>query len=37
MQQRVIRSMGFLPVQMVLEEDSFLKKAVEWESAKLVA
>ncbi|KAJ6873887.1 hypothetical protein NC651_032663 [Populus alba x Populus x berolinensis] len=29
--------MGFLPVQMVLEEDSFLKKAVEWESAKLVA
>ncbi|KAJ6941148.1 hypothetical protein NC651_007055 [Populus alba x Populus x berolinensis] len=27
--------MGFLPVQMVLEEDSFLKKAVEWESAKL--
>uniref|UniRef100_A0A6N2MG35 EF-hand domain-containing protein n=1 Tax=Salix viminalis TaxID=40686 RepID=A0A6N2MG35_SALVM len=25
--------MGFLPVQMVLEEDSFLKKAVEWESA----
>jgi len=37
MQQRVIRSMGFLLVQMVLEEDSFLKKAVEWESAKLVA
>ncbi|KAJ6729252.1 CALCIUM-BINDING EF-HAND FAMILY PROTEIN-RELATED [Salix viminalis] len=29
--------MGFLPVQMVLEEDSFLKKAAEWESAKLVA
>ncbi|KAJ6680536.1 CALCIUM-BINDING EF-HAND FAMILY PROTEIN-RELATED [Salix purpurea] len=29
--------MGFLPVQMVLEEDSFLKKAVEWESAKLLA
>ncbi|KAG6735641.1 hypothetical protein POTOM_048658 [Populus tomentosa] len=28
--------MGFLPVQMVLEEDSFLKKAVEWESAKLL-
>ncbi|KAF9688250.1 hypothetical protein SADUNF_Sadunf02G0177700 [Salix dunnii] len=27
--------MGFLPVQMVLEEDSFLKKAAEWESAKL--
>ncbi|KAJ6686838.1 CALCIUM-BINDING EF-HAND FAMILY PROTEIN-LIKE [Salix purpurea] len=29
--------MGFLPVQMVLEEDSFLKKAAEWESGKLVA
>ncbi|KAJ6710731.1 CALCIUM-BINDING EF-HAND FAMILY PROTEIN-RELATED [Salix koriyanagi] len=29
--------MGFLPVQMVLEEDSFLKKAAEWESAKLAA
>ncbi|XP_010252635.1 PREDICTED: uncharacterized protein LOC104594159 [Nelumbo nucifera] len=29
--------LGFLPVQMVLEEDSFLKKAVEWESAKIVA
>ncbi|GMI96541.1 hypothetical protein like AT2G44310 [Hibiscus trionum] len=27
--------MGFLPVQMVLEEDSFLKIAVEHESAKL--
>ncbi|KAL4298195.1 hypothetical protein GQ457_12G010020 [Hibiscus cannabinus] len=29
--------MGFLPVQMVLEEDSFLKIAVEHESAKLAA
>lgn len=29
--------MGFLPVQMVLEEDSFLKKAVERESSKLAA
>ncbi|XP_010252634.1 PREDICTED: uncharacterized protein LOC104594158 [Nelumbo nucifera] len=27
--------LGFLPIQMVLEEDSFLKKAVEWESAKI--
>ncbi|KAI5340197.1 hypothetical protein L3X38_019471 [Prunus dulcis] len=27
--------MGFLPVQMVLEEDSFLKKAVERESTKI--
>ncbi|CAL1376606.1 unnamed protein product [Linum trigynum] len=29
--------MGFLPVQMVLEEDSHLKKAVEWETAMLAA
>ncbi|XP_022771713.1 uncharacterized protein LOC111314534 [Durio zibethinus] len=29
--------MGFLPVQMVLEEGSFLKKAVEHESTKLAA
>ncbi|XP_062107261.1 uncharacterized protein LOC133818423 [Humulus lupulus] len=29
--------MGFLPVQMVLEEDSFLKKAVERETSKVVA
>ncbi|KAE8666220.1 hypothetical protein F3Y22_tig00112503pilonHSYRG00060 [Hibiscus syriacus] len=29
--------MGFLPVQMVLEEGSFLKIAVEHESAKLAA
>ena len=29
--------LGFLPVQMVLEEDSFLKKAVEFESTKLAA
>ncbi|XP_022759870.1 uncharacterized protein LOC111306228 [Durio zibethinus] len=29
--------MGFLPVQMVLEEGSFLMKAVELESAKLAA
>ncbi|CAL1376604.1 unnamed protein product [Linum trigynum] len=29
--------MGFLPVQMVLEEDSLLKKAVEWETAMLPA
>ncbi|RWR71851.1 hypothetical protein CKAN_00003500 [Cinnamomum micranthum f. kanehirae] len=29
--------MGFLPVQMVLEEDSVLKKAVERESAKVSA
>ncbi|KAL5581752.1 hypothetical protein UlMin_014194 [Ulmus minor] len=29
--------LGFLPVQMVLEEDSFLKKAVELESRKVVA
>ncbi|XP_010270113.1 PREDICTED: uncharacterized protein LOC104606543 [Nelumbo nucifera] len=29
--------LGFLPVQMVLEEDSFLKKAVEWESSKVAA
>ncbi|CAK9133400.1 unnamed protein product [Ilex paraguariensis] len=29
--------LGFLPVQMVLEEDSFLKKAVERESTKLAA
>ncbi|XWS75832.1 hypothetical protein CRYUN_Cryun01aG0125900 [Craigia yunnanensis] len=28
---------GFLPVQMVLEEGSFLKKAVERESTKLAA
>ncbi|KAH0984005.1 hypothetical protein GBA52_011182 [Prunus armeniaca] len=27
--------MGFLPVQMVLEEDGFLKKAVERESTKI--
>ncbi|CAL9013632.1 unnamed protein product [Prunus brigantina] len=27
--------MGFLPVQMALEEDSFLKKAVERESTKI--
>ncbi|ONI18260.1 hypothetical protein PRUPE_3G205900 [Prunus persica] len=27
--------MGFLPVQMVLEEDSFLKKAVERESTQI--
>ncbi|PON48483.1 Parvalbumin [Parasponia andersonii] len=27
--------LGFLPVQMVLEEDSFLKKAVERESSKV--
>ncbi|OMP03160.1 Calcium-binding EF-hand [Corchorus capsularis] len=26
--------MGFLPVQMVLEEGSFLKRAVDWESSK---
>ena len=29
--------MGFLPVQMVLEEDSLLKKAVERESSKVAA
>ncbi|XP_004492137.1 uncharacterized protein [Cicer arietinum] len=29
--------MGFLPVQMVLEEDSILKKAVERESNKIAA
>ncbi|XVE72486.1 hypothetical protein DITRI_Ditri11bG0042900 [Diplodiscus trichospermus] len=29
--------MGFLPVQMLLEEGSFLKKAVERESSKLLA
>ncbi|XP_059651119.1 uncharacterized protein LOC132298774 [Cornus florida] len=29
--------LGFLPVQMVLEEDSFLKKAVERESSRIVA
>ncbi|PON56086.1 Parvalbumin [Trema orientale] len=29
--------LGFLPVQMVLEEDSFLKKAVERESSKVAA
>ncbi|CAJ1841500.1 unnamed protein product [Sphenostylis stenocarpa] len=29
--------LGFLPVQMVLEEDSILKKAVERESNKVVA
>ncbi|GMN27897.1 hypothetical protein TIFTF001_001840 [Ficus carica] len=29
--------MGFLPLQMVLEEDSLLKKAVERESAKVSA
>lgn len=29
--------LGFLPVQMALEEDSFLKKAVERESTKLAA
>ncbi|CAI0419991.1 unnamed protein product [Linum tenue] len=29
--------MGFLPVQMVLEEDSLLKKAVEWETAMIAA
>ncbi|KAF8414187.1 hypothetical protein HHK36_002186 [Tetracentron sinense] len=29
--------LGFLPVQMVLEEDSFLKKAVQQELAKLAA
>lgn len=28
--------LGLLPLQMILEEDSFLKKAVEWESTKLV-
>nr|DAD23545.1 TPA_asm: hypothetical protein HUJ06_025008 [Nelumbo nucifera] len=27
--------LGFLPIQMVLEEDSLLKKAVELESAKV--
>ncbi|XP_059663912.1 uncharacterized protein LOC132309640 [Cornus florida] len=29
--------LGFLPVQMVLEEDSFLKKAVERESSRIAA
>ncbi|PSS14343.1 Diacylglycerol kinase [Actinidia chinensis var. chinensis] len=29
--------LGFVPVQMVLEEDSFLKKAVECESTKVAA
>ena len=29
--------LGFLPVQMLLEEDSFLKKAVEFESTKVAA
>ncbi|XP_021274746.1 calcium uptake protein, mitochondrial-like [Herrania umbratica] len=34
MMQAMANGMGFLPVQMVLEEGSFLKKAVEWESTK---
>ncbi|EOX93397.1 hypothetical protein QUC31_004111 [Theobroma cacao] len=34
MMQAMAKGMGFLPVQMVLEEGSFLKKAVERESAK---
>jgi len=29
--------MGFMPIQMVLEEDSILKIAVERESSKLAA
>ncbi|XP_010252637.1 PREDICTED: uncharacterized protein LOC104594161 [Nelumbo nucifera] len=29
--------LGFLPVQMALEEDSFLKKAVDWEFSKISA
>ncbi|KMT02520.1 hypothetical protein BVRB_9g204600 [Beta vulgaris subsp. vulgaris] len=32
----VANGLGFLPVQMVLEKDSLLKKAVEWEFAKLI-
>lgn len=31
----VAKGIGFLPVQMVLEEDSFIKKAVDFESTKL--
>ncbi|XAR55306.1 hypothetical protein NMG60_11035344 [Bertholletia excelsa] len=37
MMMAVAGGLGFLPVQMVLEEDSFLKKAVERESAKVAA
>ncbi|KAL2924139.1 Diacylglycerol kinase 1 [Bienertia sinuspersici] len=33
----VANGLGFLPIQMVLEEDSLLKKAVEWEFANIVA
>ncbi|KAJ4848540.1 hypothetical protein Tsubulata_050941 [Turnera subulata] len=33
----IANGMGFLPVQMVLEEDSLLRKAVERESSKLGA
>ena len=33
----VANGLGFLPVQMVLEEDSFLKKAVEREATKVTA
>ncbi|MQL89718.1 hypothetical protein Taro_022297 [Colocasia esculenta] len=33
----VANGLGFLPVQMVLEEGSFLKKAVDRESAKFIA
>ncbi|RVW61602.1 hypothetical protein CK203_065400 [Vitis vinifera] len=32
----VADGLGLLPLQMILEEGSFLKKAVEWESTKLV-
>ncbi|KMT02519.1 hypothetical protein BVRB_9g204590 [Beta vulgaris subsp. vulgaris] len=33
----VANGLGFLPIQMVLEEDSLLKKAVELELAKIAA
>ncbi|XP_042479643.1 uncharacterized protein LOC122060574 [Macadamia integrifolia] len=33
----VVNGLGFLPIQMVLEQDSFLKKAVDWEFTKIAA